>query len=97
MTKFESQIKDIKKKGEEKVVENEIKINELKEERNNMDETYKRRIQYEAQLASWKNQCNHITKIIQEEKYNIQIEQAKMKKAIEADYKESLEKFKSQA
>ncbi len=62
-----------------------------------MDDTFKKRIQYEAQLASWKNQCNSITKVIQEEKYNIQIEQAKMKKAIEAEYKESLEKFKQQA
>jgi hypothetical protein len=35
-----------------------------------------------------------MNKVIQEEKYNIQIEQAKMKKAIEAEYKESLEKFK---
>ena len=48
MTKFETQIKDIKKKGEEKVAENEIKINELKEERNSMDETYKKRILHEA-------------------------------------------------
>jgi hypothetical protein len=52
VTKFETQIKDIKKKGEEKVAENEIKINELKEERNSMDETYKKRILHEAQLAA---------------------------------------------
>ena len=97
VTKFETQIKDIKKKGEEKVAENEIKINELKEERNSMDETYKKRILHEAQLAAQKNECNKITKTIQEEKYIIQIEQARMKKQIEADYKESLEKFKQQA
>eukprot|EP00347_Sterkiella_histriomuscorum_P022548 403338076 len=97
VTKYESQIKDIKKRGEEKIVDNEVKINELKEERNNMDDTFKKRIYYETQLAHWKNQCNNITKVIQDEKYNIQIEQAKMKKAIEAEYKESLEKFKAQA
>lgn len=47
VNKYESQIKDIKKKGEEKIVDNEVKINELKEERNNMDDTYKKRIFYE--------------------------------------------------
>jgi hypothetical protein len=35
-----------------------------------------------------------LLKVIQEEKYNTQIDQAKMKKSIEAEYKESLEKFK---
>lgn len=44
VNKFEGQIKDIRKKGDEKVVENEIKISELKEERNNMDDTFKKRI-----------------------------------------------------
>lgn len=50
VNKFEVQIKDIKKRGEEKLVENEVKINEMKEERNNMDDTYKKRIYYETQL-----------------------------------------------
>ncbi|MFS8159635.1 MAG: hypothetical protein ACMG6E_05380 [Candidatus Roizmanbacteria bacterium] len=40
-------------------------------------------------------QCAAIDKVIQEEKHNIQIEQAKMKRAIESEYKESLEKFKA--
>jgi hypothetical protein len=44
VTKYETQIKEIKKRGEEKIVENEIKINELQETRNVMDDTYKRRI-----------------------------------------------------
>lgn len=97
VNQFESKIKDLQKKGEEKVAKNEITINELTEDRKGMDEIFRKRIQHEAQLASWKNQCNQIQKVIQEEKYNIQIEQAKMKKAIEAEYKESLEKFKQQA
>jgi hypothetical protein len=44
VTKYETQIKEIKKRGEEKIVENEIKINELQETRNVMDDTYKKRI-----------------------------------------------------
>lgn len=71
VTKYEAQIKDIKKKGEEKIMDNEVKINELKEERNNMDDTYKKRIYYETQLAHWRNQCAQIGKVIQDEKYNI--------------------------
>ena len=97
VNKFEGQIKDIKKKGEEKIQENEIKISELQESRNVMDDTYKKRIQYETELFHWQNQCTQLTKVIQEEKYHIQIEQAKMKKAIESEYKDSLEKFKQQA
>ena len=53
VTKFETQIKDIKKRGEEKISENEIKISELQESRNVMDETYKKRIQYETELHHW--------------------------------------------
>lgn len=94
VTKYEAQIKEIKKRGEEKISENEIKISELQESRNVMDDTYKNRIKYETELHHWRTQCNSILKVIQEEKYNIQIEQAKMKKAIESEYKESLEKFK---
>lgn len=47
VNKFESQIKDIKKKGDDKLIENEVKINELREERNNMEDTYKKRIYYD--------------------------------------------------
>jgi hypothetical protein len=44
ISKFEGQIKDIRKRGEEKILENEVKISELQESRNVMDDTYKRRI-----------------------------------------------------
>lgn len=64
VNKFEGQIKDIKKKGEEKITENEVKINEMREERNNMDDTFKKRIYYETQLAHWQTQCANITKVI---------------------------------
>ena len=54
MTKFETQIKDIKKKGEEKLQDNEVKIQELQENRNIMDDTYKKRIEYDAELFHWR-------------------------------------------
>jgi cupin superfamily acireductone dioxygenase involved in methionine salvage len=64
VTKYEAQIKEIKKRGEEKIIDNEVKINELKEERNNMDDTYKKRIYYETQLTHWRTQCNNLLKVI---------------------------------
>ncbi len=57
VNKFENQIKEVKKVGTEKLSENEVKINELQENRNIMDETYKKRVQFEAELHHWKNQC----------------------------------------
>ncbi len=44
VNKFENQIKEVKKVGTEKLSENEVKINELQENRNIMDETYKKRV-----------------------------------------------------
>ena len=44
MNKFENPIKEVKKVGTEKLSENEVKINELQENRNIMDETYKKRV-----------------------------------------------------
>ena len=64
VNKFEIQIKDVKKKGDEKVQDNEVKISELQENRNIMDETFKKRMQYEAELFHWRNQCTNLTKII---------------------------------
>jgi hypothetical protein len=55
VTKYEAQIRDLRKKGEEKMQENDIKISELQENRNIMDETFKKRIQYEAELHHWRS------------------------------------------
>lgn len=70
VTKYETQIKDMKKKGDEKLQENEIKINELQENRNIMDDTFKKRTEYEAELHYWRNECAKLQKLIQQEKYN---------------------------
>ena len=64
VTKFETKIRDVKKKGDEKLQENEVKINELQENRNIMDETYKKRLEFEAELHHWKTECGKFIKII---------------------------------
>jgi hypothetical protein len=55
VTKFEGQIKDIKKKGDDKMQENEIKMSELKENLNLMDEVDRKKMQHEAELHHWRS------------------------------------------
>lgn len=62
-----------------------------------MDETYKKRVQFEAELHHWKNQCQQLTKVIQAEKYHNQIELAKKKQRLELETEAKLELFKQQA
>ena len=94
VTRFETQIKDIKRKGDEKVQENEVKLSELQENRNIMDETYKKRVHFEAELFHWRTQCENLKKVIQQEKYNNQIELAKKKQRLELETEAKLELFK---
>ena len=70
VTRFETQIKDIRRRGDEKLQENEVKLSELQENRNVMDETYKKRVHFEAELFNWRTICENLKKLIQQEKYN---------------------------
>lgn len=97
VTKYETQIKEIKKRGDEKLQENEVKINELQENRNIMDDTFKKRTEYEAELHYWRNECAKLSKVIQSEKYNNQIALAKKKQRLELETEAKLELFKQQA
>ena len=54
VTKFEGQIKDIKKKGDDKMQENEVKMSELKENLNLMDDVDRKKMQFEAELHHWR-------------------------------------------
>jgi hypothetical protein len=94
VTRFETQIKDVKRKGDEKITDNEVKLSELQENRNIMDETYKKRVQFEAELFHWRTQCENLKKVIQQEKYNNQIELAKKKQKMEIDSEAKLELIK---
>ena len=79
VTKYESELREMKKRGEDKVNENQIKINELKENQSMMSETQARKLQFEADMQLWKMQCDKLAKQIQQEKYNNQIDLAKRK------------------
>jgi hypothetical protein len=44
VNKYEGQIKDIRKKGDEKMLENDVKMSELKENLNLMDEVDRKKL-----------------------------------------------------
>ena len=64
VTKFEGTLKDIKAKGDEKIQDNVIKINELQENRNNMDATEKERRLFLEMVANQRDACLRKTKEI---------------------------------
>jgi len=97
VTKFETTIKDIRKKGDDKLQENDVKISELQENRNMMDDTQKKKMAFEIELSHWRNECAIKAKEIQEVKYKNQIELAKRKQRLEMETEAKLELFKQQA
>lgn len=97
VSRYEGQLRETRRKGEERLSDNEVRIYEAREERGGLDETFKRRIYYETQLHHWRNQCALTEGAIQEERHAQQIEQARLKQALEAEYRQGLERFKQQA
>ena len=77
--------------------DNTTKMQELQTTYNLMEDADKKKFMFETELNHWRQESTKMEREIQQEKYNIQIEQAKMKKTIEAEYKESLERFKTEA
>lgn len=59
-----------------------------------MQEVGKEKLKYELELMAWQQDCASLEKTIQEEKYRVEIEKARMKREMEATFKESLEHFK---
>ena len=62
-----------------------------------MQEVGKEKLKFELELMVWQQDCASLEKTIQEEKYRIEIEKARMRREMEAQFKESLEQFKLQA
>ena len=72
-------------------------MSELHENLDKMQDVGKEKLKYELELMAWQQDCASLEKTIQEEKYRIQIEQARMKQEMEAQFEESLEQFQAQA
>jgi hypothetical protein len=65
-------------------------MSELNENLNKMDDVGKEKLRYELELKAWQQDCDSLEKTIQEEKYKIEIEQARMKQEMNKKFKESL-------
>lgn len=88
---YETQIKKIDGEAQEKVKDTEVKVTELNENLDKMKDVEKEKLKYELELMAWQQDCASLEKTIQEEKYRIEIEQARMKKEMESQFQDSLE------
>ena len=94
---MEANIADMKQGATSKLKDGGVRVSELEEDLQAMDYIQKKKVIYEFKLLEWNTACRQKQEIITAAKYNNQIELAKMKREIEAEYDESLEKFKAQA
>ena len=68
-------------------------MSELNENLNKMDDVGKEKLRYELELKAWQQDCDSLEKTIQEEKYKIEIEQARMKQEMNIEFNISLKQF----
>ena len=61
-------------------------MSELNENLNKMDDVGKEKLRYELELKAWQQDCDSLEKTIQEEKYKIEIEQARMKREMNIEF-----------
>lgn len=93
----DAEVNKIKKEGNAKLEEGDVQVNELQEEIKSAKEIFREMSIYEIQVFEWGAQCADLQQKITKVKYDNQIEMAKMKQQIEAQYNESLDSFKQQA
>ena len=94
---MEADIADMKQAAASKLKDGGVKVAELDEDLAAMDYIQKKKVIYEFKLLEWNTACRQKQDIITQAKYNNQIELAKDRREIEAEYDESLEKFQAQA
>ena len=97
MNNYQSQIKTIDKTAKDQLHETDVKVSELHENLDKMQDVGREKLKYELELMAWEQDATNLEKTIQEEKYRIEIEQAQMKRDMEQQFQEQLEKFKLQA
>ena len=63
------------------------KKTELNDNLEKMEDVSKQKLKYELELMAWQQDCASLEKTINEERYRIEIEQARMKRQKEAEFK----------
>ena len=79
------------------MVETEVKVQERHENLDKMQGVGKEKLKFQLELMAWQQDCDTVQKTILEEKYRIEIEQARMKREMEVQFKQSLELAQMQA
>lgn len=60
-----------------------VVINEKNQNLDKMKDEEKEQLKYDLELMAWKQDCASLEKTIQQEKYQIEIEQARMKREMQ--------------
>ena len=94
---YEGKIKGIEQTTTAQVNETMVKKTELTDELEKMEGAQREKLKYELELMAWQQDCESLEKTIQEEKYRIEIEQARMKQKMEAEFDSRLAQFKMKA
>lgn len=93
VNQYEKEIKKIETVAKDQIKDTNIKVSELNENLDKMQDVGKEKLKYELELMTWQQDCASLEKAFQEEKYLIEIELARMKKEKEKEYNASLEEF----
>jgi hypothetical protein len=83
-------VKKIEVASKEQIKDTSIKVSELNENLEKMQEVGKDKLKYEIELMAWQQDCASLEKTIQEEKYRIEIQKAEMSREMQKKFKESL-------
>ena len=94
---YQSQINKMDTEIKEQLQQTDVKVSELNENLDKMHDVGKEKLKYELELMAWQQDCGSLEKTIQEEKYRIEIEQARMKREMEAQFQDELELQKQTA
>ena len=80
-----------------KLKQGQVALSEITENMNANDDIRRKNAIYDFKRLEWQNHCATLQDKITQAKYDNQIELAKMKLEIEAEYEEQLEKFQQKA
>lgn len=94
---YEGKMKSLESNNQQQINDTMVKKTELNDQLEKMGGAQKEKLKYELELMAWRQDCSSLEKTIQEEKYRIEIEQARMKQKKEADFESQLANFKLKA
>ena len=95
--KMENNIEELRASAQIKLKQGAVQVSEYQENNKANEEIVKKAFLYDFKLLEWRQQCQMLQDKITRAKYENQIELAKMKLEIEAEYEEQLEKFQQKA